>query len=125
MSDEIILTLNSPLTEKDWDMIEDVDFEHTNTIMFHTKNGKEVEFVKLTDALCWGCNCPKMPYFKNNTQKKGKWIDTQPNLPDISYKKDGMSYMCSCCGHSAGKYKHKTYKFCPWCGADMRGDVDD
>lgn len=61
MSDsKITFTLNSPLTEEEWDLIEDVDFEHTNRIMFHTKNGKEVVFVKLTAASCFGCNCPKM-----------------------------------------------------------------
>lgn len=45
------------------------------------------------------------------------WVDTQPHLDDSSYKKDGMSYYCSNCHHRAGKYKHRSYKFCPWCGA--------
>ena len=40
------LTLNSPITEEQWDAITDVDFEHTNEITFHTKHGKEVKFVK-------------------------------------------------------------------------------
>ena len=40
------ITLNSPLTEEQWDAIVDVDFEHTDRIWFHTKHGKEVEFVK-------------------------------------------------------------------------------
>lgn len=48
--DEITLTLNSPLTDEDWDLIEDVDFEHTDRIWFHTKNGKEVCFVKEKEA---------------------------------------------------------------------------
>lgn len=51
--------------------------------------------------------------------KRGKWIDTNPSVPDWSNKKDGMSYYCSACLHPAGKYKHRTYKFCPWCGAKM------
>ena len=45
------------------------------------------------------------------------WVDTQPHLNDLSYKKDGMAYYCSNCHHRAGKYKHRSYKFCPWCGA--------
>ena len=45
------------------------------------------------------------------------WVDTQPHLDDSSYKKDGMAYYCSNCHHRAGKYKHRSYKFCPWCGA--------
>jgi len=44
--DEMTLTLNSPITEEQWDAITDVDFEHTNEITFYTKHGKEVKFVK-------------------------------------------------------------------------------
>lgn len=44
--DEMTLTLNSPITEEQWDAITDIDFEHTNEITFHTKHGKEVKFVK-------------------------------------------------------------------------------
>ena len=47
----------------------------------------------------------------------GKWIDTNPDIPDWSGRKGGMSYYCSVCLHPAGKHKHNTYKFCPWCGA--------
>jgi len=44
--DEITLQLNSPLTDEQWDTITDVDFDHTDRITFHTKHGKEVDFVK-------------------------------------------------------------------------------
>ena len=44
--DEIILTLNNPLTEEQWDAITDVDFDCTNEIIFHTKHGKTVKFTK-------------------------------------------------------------------------------
>lgn len=43
---EMTLTLNSPITEEQWDYIMDVDLEHTSEITFHTKHGKEVKFVK-------------------------------------------------------------------------------
>jgi hypothetical protein len=47
MTEDIIeLTLNSPITEEQWDVITDVDFENTDRIWFHTKHGKEVEFIK-------------------------------------------------------------------------------
>lgn len=45
--DELTLTFNSPLTEEDWDVLEDVDFDHTDRVWFHTKHGKDVEFVKV------------------------------------------------------------------------------
>ena len=45
--DEITLKLNSPITEEQWDDINDVDFEHTDRIWFHTKHDKDVEFVKV------------------------------------------------------------------------------
>lgn len=47
MSDEFTVTLNNPLTEEQWDMINDVDFDRTDRITFHTKHGKDVEFAKV------------------------------------------------------------------------------
>lgn len=47
MTDKFEFTLNNPLTEEQWDMIEDVDFDRTDSITFHTKHGKEVEFAKV------------------------------------------------------------------------------
>ena len=47
MADTLEFTLNNPLTEEQWDMITDVDFDHTERIWFHTKHGKEVEFAKV------------------------------------------------------------------------------
>ena len=41
------LELNSPITEEQWDMLTDVDFDHTPSVTFHTKHGKDVEFVKV------------------------------------------------------------------------------
>lgn len=51
--DEMTLTLNSPITEEQWDAITDVDFEHTNEITFHTKHGKIVKFVKASSQSEW------------------------------------------------------------------------
>lgn len=51
--------------------------------------------------------------------RHGRWVDTEPNKRDCDYRKNGMAYYCSCCLHRAGKEKHKTYKYCPWCGAKM------
>ena len=48
-----------------------------------------------------------------------QWIDDDPAFPVASYKKKGMSFFCSNCLHRAGKHKHNTYKYCPWCGAKM------
>lgn len=53
MRDEMTLTLNSPITEEQWDAITDVDFEHTDRIWFNTKHGKSVEFIKKTSAPVW------------------------------------------------------------------------
>lgn len=47
MTDTFEFTLNNPLTEEQWDMITDVDFDQTDRITFHTKHGKEVEFTKV------------------------------------------------------------------------------
>ena len=41
------LILNNPITEEQWDIITDVDFDHTDKVTFFTKHHKEVEFVKV------------------------------------------------------------------------------
>lgn len=61
---EMTLTLNNPLTEEQWDAIADVDFEHTNEIVFHTKHGKEVTFVKAS------------------AQPEPQWISVEERLPE-------------------------------------------
>lgn len=47
VSGELTIRLNSPLTEEQWDMIADTEFDHTKNIWFTTKHGKMVEFVKV------------------------------------------------------------------------------
>ena len=46
-------------------------------------------------------------------RKRGKWID------------DGDPFMweCGCCGYRVKRYNNTRY--CPNCGADMRGEQDD
>jgi hypothetical protein len=100
-------TLHNPLTEEEWDIIEDVDLDHTNSITFHTKNGKDVEFVK---------------------RKTGKWIERESGTED---KENGFETViaCSCCDFPATTFYSEDCEsrtqirtdFCPNCGADMRG----
>lgn len=64
---EIELTLNSPITEEQWDAITDVDFDKTDRVWFQTKHGKTVEFVKSVAGIliknrrmpetCFDCPC--------------------------------------------------------------------
>lgn len=95
MTEGIIeLTLNSPITEEQWDAITDVDFDNTDRISFHTKHGKEVEFIK---------------------HIRGKWII------DSLCSTYGGTYQvlrCSECNHHEMRLMRRN--FCPNCGADMR-----
>lgn len=50
------IELNNPLTDEQWDILEDVDFDHTNHIWFHTKHGKEVHFYKNAILIEWIVN---------------------------------------------------------------------
>jgi hypothetical protein len=45
------------------------------------------------------------------------WVNTEPGLNE--FKRSNMCMACSNCKHRAGKYKYKTYRYCPWCGAKM------
>lgn len=47
------MEFNSPLTDEDWEKLEDVDFDHTEHIWFHTKHGKEVHFYKNAIPIEW------------------------------------------------------------------------
>ena len=58
MKDTFEFTLNNPLTEEQWDMITDVDFDRTDRITFHTKHGKEIEFAKVIRCK----ECKHRPY---------------------------------------------------------------
>lgn len=95
MSDEMTFTLHNPLTEEEWDMIADVDLDHTPEITFHTKHGKEVVFVK---------------------RKTGEWIEDGYN---------GYKAVCSECGEPCGTYMMGKPRdnFCKWCGAKMEAET--
>lgn len=102
MDDELTLTLNSPITEEQWDDIMDVDFDHTDRITFHTKHGKEVEFVK---------------------RKKGKWILEEGWDGDETYKCSECKALWMFLDGTPGENEAN---FCPVCGADMReGEQDE
>lgn len=107
--DEMTLTLNSPITEEQWDMIEDVDFDHTDSITFYTKHGKEVEFVK---------------------RKTGKWERHNTyHGDDVSGFVD-PDWRCSECDRQANVNAWCMYDltdFCPHCGARMvqKGEDND
>ena len=98
MSDPTLL-LNSPITEEQWDMITDVDFEHTSAIEFTTKHGKKVTFYK---------ERPSAP----PERKSGEWIY------------DGVKRICPFCmdfivtGRSIVKY-------CWNCGARLKERSED
>ena len=90
--DELTLTLNSPITDEQFDQIADYSFDNTDKIWFHTKQGKVVEFVK---------------------RKKGMWI-----IHYYSRLKDAGTMECDQCHMEQPLYIDSN--FCPNCGADMR-----
>lgn len=89
--DEFTLTLNSPITEEQWDTIADVDFDHTNEITFHTKHGKQAKFVK---------------------RMRGRWIESEADGFVCSVCRNGYKNQPTCMGKPM-------FEFCPICGADM------
>lgn len=96
------LTLNSPITEEQWDMIEDVDFDHTDSITFYTKHGKEVKFVK---------------------RKTGKWvgaIEYCEHLEETTgerYQPSSLAGMIYC--NQCWTVSDRRSNYCRECGAKM------
>lgn len=97
------LTLNSPITEEQWDMIEDVDFDHTDSITFYTKHGKEVEFVK---------------------RKTGRWIRETKHYKDSEQEFYYYEERCSECG-TKRKIGWAEVRHCPMCGARLVQEGED
>lgn len=58
-------------------------------------------------AMCWGCNCPKMP----DAEKKGEWV---------AFANEGgeLDLRCSVCGEEQGFF-FGYFNYCPNCGARM------
>ena len=76
MTDTFEFTLSNPLTEEQWDMITDVDFDRTDRITFRTKHGKEVEFAKV--IRCKDCKTkPRCLMYRYNKDPYGfcKWAE--------------------------------------------------
>ena len=46
MSDSFEFTLNSPLTQEDWNKIIDAELENTMSITFQTPQGRQVKYIK-------------------------------------------------------------------------------
>lgn len=90
---EMTLELNSPITEEQWGILEDVDFDNTESICFHTKHGKEVEFVK---------------------RKKGRWLNINESQKWECSECGRMMWFSP-----RFDVKPSDYSFCPNCGAMM------
>lgn len=50
MNDCMEFKLKSPMTQEDFDLITDAEFEHTDKIWFNTPKGNTVEFRKVIKA---------------------------------------------------------------------------
>ena len=146
---EMTLTLNSPITEEQWDAITDVDFEHINEITFHTKHGKEVKFVKasaqperLTDddfetirihlsaykeRLCNQHRWKEAEEYQRIIDRFMTFASAQPKKgkwilirPDEDKAGNGL-YECSECGKGDIHAPEAEVPFCWNCGAHMTG----
>jgi len=112
MSDEFTLTLNSPITEEQWDMIEDIDFDYTNEITFHTKHGKEVKFVKASaqPEPQWIPCSERMPEEEVNVLLTWTYEDYEPDVLVGHLTK----YMEPCFEDWADEYTHELENVPAW-----------
>lgn len=109
-NDEFMLTLNSPITEEQWDAIADVDFDNTEEIEFHTKHGKTVRFKKENEGQ-WLYGEERKFIDLENAVEQYKVLG-YPHRPYVN-----MS--CSVCRKITICDKTIRYDFCPHCGARM------
>lgn len=65
--DNFEFTLHSPITDEEWDLLTDVNLDHTDNITFQTKNGKKVRFVKEGPEIIRCKDCIKREYCRTST----------------------------------------------------------
>ena len=146
MGDSFELTLNSRLTDEDWDKITDTEFENSDRITFRTPSGKTVEFAKVSEEFEWctGCKeydaelhcCPRWTKVIRKTveelkqeRPKGKW----KRISGYATPCGDPVWCCSECGKGIHVYgiEHGSYGAdiadhqwvaCPNCGAMMEGE---
>lgn len=82
---------------------------------WYTEEGSEEGYIGTIKGIVG-----RMPTIERKT---GKW--------NVYYHSEtDFSYSCNQCGHSApygqygGEYSQEKWRYCPNCGADMRGDKD-
>lgn len=100
-------------------MMDDVIYRHVlRDAMYHEAFEVDSDLQKW-DGGCW----IRYKMFENvidkipSAQKKGHWI----------YPTDVKGFCrCECCGALWGRdlYENRFFKYCPRCGADMRGEDD-
>jgi hypothetical protein len=153
--DEFMLTLNSPITEEQWDAIADVDFDNTEEIEFHTKHGKTVRFKKENEGQQKSGRYVDLServigYYYDDEYEE--WIEktvtveelldtacddytvvempsTEPQRMKGKWIKRGVTINCSICKHcnwsECFEQTVMSFNYCPNCGADMRGREND
>lgn len=73
---------------------------------YHVSDGKFQHWVQIQPTI-------------ESERKTGKWIKTGQSFV---YSKKFRNYSCSECGYDIDKIK---FNFCPNCGADMRGGLNE
>lgn len=150
MGDSFELTFDYPIPDADWDKIMDIEFEKTKSISFRTKSGKTVEFAKVSEEFEWchDCKeydaerhcCPRWTKVIRETVKelkqerpKGEWEALTASEvcgwnPEFAGRDPIFLHRCSICKHDVyvNEFGEEILSdFCPFCGADMRGEEDN
>lgn len=76
----------------------------------------------MDDTLCSGCEIDEhlrlIPTADVVERKKGEWLEIKTAVLD--------RYQCSACGvKPLWQAVRLSWNFCPYCGADMRGEKDE
>lgn len=110
---EYELTLHHPITDEEWDVLTDVDLDHTSEITFHTKHGKEVRFYKRVGD--------EKEYVERETAKaalRQALIGTRPSGDKVEKMIDEMLPAAGARKNDREGLKpiiHGSFYFCPAC----------
>jgi len=82
-------------------------------------------------SVCFYVGCWECPFFINNGCDWERWIENFPSVRQEPKKGEWIKQNptvdteeCSECGYNIIDEEFET-PYCPWCGADMRGEQNE
>lgn len=105
-------------------MSKEKQIEEINTVLLRMENCENYDEIECLHGDCNRCRAIQLYNAGYRKQSEGKWILTGTFKSIFPLPVANLHKACSVCRWSPPKYSddYKEYKFCPNCGAKMKGE---